>query len=284
MNMLRSDRVFDEAVSAASAMAQRLTGTPVMPTVLHYGRRVAVLLDPIQTVARVACLTHPGAVDALKREIDVARHLVARGAPAVGPSSVFPAGPHIHYGFAMTFWPYIEHLPAHDDNDALALSAAKALRQVHDALVDFPDPLPSYIDKIRDCGALLMNSSVLPELAALDREWLLNHYLELTSTLGQRQISQVPIHGDAHLGNVLFSAEGPLWTDFEAVCMGPLEWDMCWMEDVSVFEPLDHELLELLSALRSICISVWCGERPDLPGKREAALHHLEELKRRYRT
>ena len=31
-----------------------------------------------------------------------------------------------------------------------------------------------------------------------------------------------PLHGDAHLGNVL---GGPLWNDWEDTCLGPVGWD-----------------------------------------------------------
>jgi Ser/Thr protein kinase RdoA (MazF antagonist) len=35
-----------------------------------------------------------------------------------------------------------------------------------------------------------------------------------------------PIHGDAHLRNVLWSPAGPLWGDLENVCRGPVEYDL----------------------------------------------------------
>jgi Ser/Thr protein kinase RdoA (MazF antagonist) len=35
-----------------------------------------------------------------------------------------------------------------------------------------------------------------------------------------------PLHGDAHAGNVLRTPNGPLWTDFEDTCSGPVEWDL----------------------------------------------------------
>jgi len=39
-----------------------------------------------------------------------------------------------------------------------------------------------------------------------------------------------PLHGDAHPGNVLLTADGPRWTDFEDVCLGPVEWDLASMQ------------------------------------------------------
>jgi len=38
--------------------------------------------------------------------------------------------------------------------------------------------------------------------------------------------SLVPCHGDAHIGNLLPTAEGWLWTDFEDASLMPAHWDM----------------------------------------------------------
>lgn len=35
-----------------------------------------------------------------------------------------------------------------------------------------------------------------------------------------------PVHGDAHLGNALETAGGPVWCDFEDVIRAPVEWDL----------------------------------------------------------
>lgn len=35
-----------------------------------------------------------------------------------------------------------------------------------------------------------------------------------------------PLHGDAHLGNVLNTRRGPLWCDLEDTFVGPIGWDL----------------------------------------------------------
>ncbi|MEA2269560.1 MAG: hypothetical protein QOC64_2170, partial [Solirubrobacteraceae bacterium] len=34
------------------------------------------------------------------------------------------------------------------------------------------------------------------------------------------------MHGDAHLGNVIATARGPLWNDWEDTFRGPVVWDL----------------------------------------------------------
>ena len=91
----------------------------------------------------------------------------------------------------------------------------------------------------------------------------------------------MPIHGDAHLGNVFITQDGACWNDLEDVCMGPREWDLGWVPDaaLSAFEPVSHELLSALRFLRSLCVCVWCFEKYSVPEKREAAEHHLRFLR-----
>ncbi len=68
-----------------------------------------------------------------------------------------------------------------------------------------------------------------------------------------------PLHGDAHTGNVLMTPKGPRWTDFEDVCVGPVEWDLASMtvsdEALDAYPgPLDRVLLEECRDLRRLQI------------------------------
>ncbi|WP_407177476.1 phosphotransferase [Bradyrhizobium sp. STM 3562] len=268
------------AALAAAIVAARFTAARVEPVILHQSRHITVLLRPLAIVARVVVVNSGLCIEALNRELQIARHLGARGAPIVRSSQAYPAGPHVHEQFAMTLWLHVEHLRTDDDDDVERLaSAARALRRVHEALADYPHWLPSYRAKIDECGALLGDRSALAAMANSDRNVLLKIYDHLICSLDNHPVRPVPIHGDAHLGNVLFAAEGPLWTDFDAVSLGPREWDIGCVPDLAAFEPIDHELFTLLSLIRSVCVSTWCWAVPRLPGKLEAAKYHLEYLK-----
>lgn len=196
----------------------------------------------------------------------------------VPPSADLPAGPHVVDGVTLTLWQFVEHRPATDaDSD----DAARALCRVHAALADCPVPLPILGATTRRVRALLDAPSALPALAGADREFLLAVYHAVMRGLPAAPIVASPLHGDPHLGNVLITADGPRWTDFETICIGPREWDIGFLPhaDLSLFEPLDRELYDALADLRSLCVAVGCFAKYDLPDKRAAADYHLGWLR-----
>jgi hypothetical protein len=276
------DELIRQALHAASEVAKQLGGGFVEPVFLHRSQHISVLLPSMATVARILVDTENRVAEGLCRELAVARHLFEREAPIVAPSTLLPAGPHFHDGFAMTLWQYVEYDALDYENRAHIASAAKALRRVHEALADYPHELPSYSAKIDECGALLADGSKLLTLADPDRKVLLNIHKRLAESLALFSIHAVPIHGDAQPGNVFITSAGARWTDFESASLGPREWDICWMPELAVFEPINHDLHAVLSDLRSVCVSVWCWALAHIPEKREAAEYHLDRLKIRY--
>ena len=51
-----------------------------------------------------------------------------------------------------------------------------------------------------------------------------------TSAVAGLDVPLQPVHGDAWLGNVLRTPGGPVWTDFELLCLGPRELDLACNE------------------------------------------------------
>jgi hypothetical protein len=272
------------AVEAAMQVASRLGMGRVEPIVLHDSQHICLHLLPLAVVARVV---RAGSVEddrRFRRELSVTRHLLQRRAPIVGPVTDLPAGPHFDNGFGLTLWPFIDHVAADGGNREHVASAAAALARVHAALADFPEELPSFMNKIDKCRALLADRSALPALLAGDRCFLLMAYHRILASLDALPLKLVPLHGDALLGNVFITPEGALWNDFEDTCLGPREWDIGWLPDPGskAFAPVDGDLLSLLSNLRSLCVSVWCWAKYETPDEREAAEYHLEYLKEQY--
>jgi thiamine kinase-like enzyme len=97
-----------------------------------------------------------------------------------------------------------------------------------------------------------------------------------------------PIHGDAHLGNVLWAPQGPLWTDFENLCAGPVEYDLAcvsWRgrpQDAAALDaygPQDVELRGRMEPYVALFLAPWTVtivERHPSPGG-------IEEARRRVR-
>lgn len=93
-------------------------------------------------------------------------------------------------------------------------------------------------------------------------------------------IAQLRLHGDCHVGNVLWTDAGPHFVDFDDSRMGPAVQDL-WMmlsgeraeqtlqladllagyEDFCAFEPRELYLIEALRTLRLIHYSAWLARR-----------------------
>ena len=92
------------------------------------------------------------------------------------------------------------------------------------------------------------------------------------------------LHGDCHLGNVLWADNGPQFVDFDDACTGPAVQDL-WMllsgdaramslqmedvlagyEDFCEFDPRELHLIEALRTLRLLHHSAWLARRWDDP-------------------
>jgi Phosphotransferase enzyme family len=274
---MADDEVLARAFRAVNkAMGRAIAGDPI---VLYRSRRICVLLPETATVARIAPATNEN-VEASAREVAVSRYLSERGAPVIGPSEAMPSSPYVEEGMIVTLWPNVTHVEAdYNDHEAVA-RAAKALRQVHDALADYPGKLPSYDDRIQQCAALLGQADGLPDVAAEDRAFLLRSYERAKGVLATFEIHSSPIHGDAHLGNVFFTPNGPLWTDFETACLGPRAWDAAGVPHLPAFQAIDPRLYAAMSDLRSVCVVVWCSALAADPEKRAAAEYQLARLRK----
>src|SRR3954452_5094895 len=126
-----------DAVDAAVAVARELGLRVDAPRVLADRSNTMVLLAPGGPVARLGGLTARvrDVREHFGREVDIARHLAAAGAPALRP--VEPAGPHELEGRVLTFWALVPDGP---EPHGPALGAA--LRACHEALRDYPAELP----------------------------------------------------------------------------------------------------------------------------------------------
>jgi Ser/Thr protein kinase RdoA (MazF antagonist) len=183
---------------------------------------VLVHLRPAPVVARVAgtiAPVRPGTTWQA-REIAITAHLAAAGAPVVAPSQELPPGPHEHDGRIISFFDHVAVI----DEPADPVAAGEALHFCHEALRDFRGSLP-VLSGVTEAEALLAKLAAEESIDSDTAHGLLGRIEGLHATLGALRAPIRPLHGDAHLNNVLNTADGPLWNDWEDTCLGPLGWD-----------------------------------------------------------
>jgi Ser/Thr protein kinase RdoA (MazF antagonist) len=211
--------VEDRAALEAAVTVARAHGLRVDdPVILRDQLNVLVHLRPAPVVARVAgtiAAVRPGTAWQA-RELSVTTHLARAGAPVVAPSGELPPGPHEHAGRALSFWEYVPRDEAVD-----AAAAGEALAHCHEALRSYSGSLP-LLSGVSEAEALLARLAAEERIDPDTAADLLVRFQELIPVLAELRSPVQPLHGDAHLGNVL---AGPLWNDWEDTCLGPVGWD-----------------------------------------------------------
>jgi hypothetical protein len=265
------------ALGTARAIASRHGLACDGAAILHDSNHTVIHLAPAPVVAKVNTSPQPAPP---VNEVDVARFLVQRGAPVVPPASLVPPGPHMEDGLEVTFWQFCPH----KNQEPAPEVHGRSLRVLHDALAAYPAALPFW-DSFGDVAGILEDDSALGALVDSDRSFLRQRFLDVGSELARDEPPMRVLHGEPHGKNLLLSADGPRWIDFEAVCLGPQEWDLTMLPDRVVadnFADVDWDLLGVLRQMRSLCVAVWCWLEPDrAPVLREAGEYHLSLLKRR---
>lgn len=203
-----------DPLTAARDVAARLDLDAGDAVMLRDLRTVVIHLRPSPVVARVAPASEEGVV---RRQVAVTAYLAAHAAPVAAPWT--SPGPFRIGDRVVTLWEHVDH----DDGRALdGFAAGAALREVHEALAGFdPDGWPVFprLDEARRVLATLEPEPA--EARELDEM--------LDRAAAQAALLDAPVqvvHGDAWLGNVLRTPDGPLWTDFELTCVGPRELDL----------------------------------------------------------
>lgn len=153
------------------------------------------------------------------RENAIAHHLTVHGAPVIPLHPDLPPGPHEHLGYPVNFWQFVTRIEAEPEPRDIG----RTLQQCHAVMRHFPEPLPK-LAIITESLAML---KMLEERALFppDILELLHHHLT-TSLTCLEAFPHQPLHGDAHIGNLMNTTQGLLWTDWEDTFAGPVEWDV----------------------------------------------------------
>lgn len=242
------------ALAAAIEAAQAAGLDAATGDVLQDSNRLVLRLLPCDVVARVA----PAGHETMQLELDVARKLLHVGAPVAGPDQRVPPVVHTAADHLVTFWRHHEPVAPRELDPQLY---ARTLEQLHAGLrsVDHPSA-PHFTERVAKAVALLTEPERTPAMADADRELLHDVIAELTSVVLDRTGDDQLLHGEPHGDNVLRTADGLLFTDFETVCHGPVEFDVADVpEEVAThYRGLDQHVLRSCRTLVLAMVATWC--------------------------
>jgi hypothetical protein len=250
---------------------------------LRSTNNLVIWLRPAPVVAKIGI----GRNAMLPVELAVAREVSALGGPIVAPAPEIPAILHSSNGFDVTFWHYCPQSPSVDIAPG---RIAPALRSLHATLAritpDLKSQLPSYLQEIERARAVVDSAPVVSALPASDRRLLADTIERLMNSLKVRShpAAHAVIHGSPHSYNVLLEAGRPLFIDFETTCVGPIEWDVAFLEEGAeehYADRLDRELLWSCRAMASAMTAALCWSEVERGDLREHAEAHLENVRQR---
>ena len=225
------------ALETAAAAGRELGLTVTEPTALYDAFSVVVHLKPSPVVARVpvvlpTSLQAPGvAAKRQQTELDVVQWLVEQDKPVVAPSPLVPRKPVQRDGLSMTFWQYVEQDKSVEPD---FVAGTKLAAELHAVLADYPGELPwlsPVTSAVPEGLAALTESELLTadDLERIRLEWAVLEPVLMTREGFKRAFPAAriqPIHGDAPSYNLIPTADGVLWSDFEDANFGPVEWDL----------------------------------------------------------
>lgn len=294
-DFLRPQQIADRtsaAVDAAVAAGRDLGLTVTDAAVLHDLFSVVVHLAPAPVVARIpTVLPHVAGLASQahrqQAELDVTRWLADRGTPVIPPSPLVPREPVRRNGFSMTFWQFVEE--ERDDEPDYAANS-EMVADLHAAMRAYPGRLAflsaAEPEFITGSLALLEQRPDLLDPADLDRarrEWRVLEPLVRSRARFERTFPGIelqPIHGDSPPANIFPGRYAALYSDFELVTVGPVEWDLAALGPVlqSAYDrgaqrnglrPLNQDVLNFVNAvgmLRAIASLALAPQLPSLVG------------------
>jgi thiamine kinase-like enzyme len=143
--------------------------------------------------------------------------------------------------------------------------------------------LPGLLGGISSCLQQIERIGSLPEET---QGLLCREFARLSSRLSAEVWGPVqPIHGDAHVGNLLATEKGWLWNDFEDVCLGPVAWDVACF-DLHALSDEDYPdvsagTVDFFRGWRALQAVTWVYALIDVfPDEEASAKRFLDEIQR----
>lgn len=283
------------AIAAVRALATEL-GVAAEPVVLADRSNLVLRLDPHPIVARVAMATSLARVGLawLRREIDVTRFLADRGVGVTRPAARVEPGPFEREGFVISLWELETITADRADPEEAGASLAAAHRALA-ACAGSALPVWGAFEEARSVleRAKRNRAFSASELARIERGWERAEHTVLAARA--RSASFQVVHGDAHIGNVLATARGAVWTDWEDAFVGPIEYDIaCLRSKADLFgeerdaidamtaaygDAWNRDLARDLTLVRNVQVIVWLAvfaeRQPELLPRMRARIERL---------
>ncbi len=265
---------FARAVAAALSTAASLGLPAGDAVVLHNSNKLSLRLLPGDVLARVA----PVAQQNARFEIDVAGRLAAAGSPVAALDPRVEPRVHERDGFAITLWTYY----ATEPGPLPPARYAGALERLHAGMRGLDVRTPHFTDRVDEAQRIVAARDVNADLPDADRQLLDTTLRGLRQAILDRTRPEQVLHGEPHPGNLLGTASGPRFIDFETCCRGPVEFDLAHApEEVADHYPdADPELLRDCRILMLAMVTAWRFDPGDqLPDGRRLAAEWLAQIR-----
>ena len=245
------------ATHAAISIATALDLAATDATVLQNSNKLALRLLPCDIFARVAPVEHQHGWF----EVDLAQQLVRAGSPVAALEPRAQPRPYEDDGFEVTLWTYYRP-SGHEISPA---AYADALVRLHAGMRTLDVPMPPFTDRVASAEQLIASRDLTPELPDADRELLARSLRRLRPVIGEHGAAEQLLHGEPHPGNLLSTAEGPLFIDLETCCSGPVEFDLAHTPDAvsERYPDVDRVLLDHCRHLVLTMVAAWRWDRDD---------------------
>ncbi|MFD6417745.1 phosphotransferase enzyme family protein [Streptomyces sp. NPDC060194] len=263
------------AVEAGTGVAAACGLTVEDALVLHASNKVTLRLAPCDVVARVA----PPGDESPLFELELARRLVAAGCPVAGPDRRVEPRVYERDGFGVTLWTY--HAPT--ASHGLTPGAyADGLARLHAGMREVRHDAPHFTERVAQAQQLVADHDRTPALAPADRTLLADTLRTLRRAVSSWGAPEQLLHGEPHPGNVLITADGPLFVDLETCCHGPVEFDLAHAPEAvgARYPALERELLHLCRVLALAVATTWRWDVKDRhPDGRELGERWLARIR-----
>lgn len=204
-----------------------------------------------------------------QREYVLSRHAEENQAPALAPiSSPITIG-----NFTIVVWPRVDSATAVDRAEA-----ARTLRAVHNAWQDFEGLLPTLADRIGVANQVVTSGLLTAVLDSESVQRLTDAVIAGIDIARNDQAERV-LHCEPHDSNFLRDQNRAVAIDFEAACLGSLEWDAAYFPHEvvdDVWPDADRALVDQFRTVLSATVSIYCWRHLAVRGPDEFMLTHAE--------